>query len=506
MRREVGARTATIVMTWQKPVYPNHRRRVQVSTKPRRIKEDLNLNNIVGRQFDKAAATLRLPKGLPEQIKSCNAVYQVRFPVKLNGGYQIITGWRAEHSHHKKPLKGGIRYSPHVTQDEVMALAALMTYKCAIVNVPFGGAKGGLQISPWDYSRNQIEQITRRFASELISKGFMGPGIDVPAPDMGTGEREMAWLANTYDTFHPGGLDNLACVTGKPIEQGGIQGRREATGRGVMYGLREACSNKRDMKACSLTVGLEGKTVSVQGFGNVGSNAARLLAEEGCRIVAVGEWNGGVYNPEGLDIDALQAHRRKKGSILNFPGAKNLSDPQDCLEVPCDILVPAALENQITASNANKIRARVVAEAANGPTTPAAEEILLDKGILIIPDIYLNSGGVTVSYFEWTKNISHMRYGRMEKRFEEMQSERFVARTEQLVRREFAPDARREMVKGPGELDLVNSGLEETMTTAYREIREVMMRRKHVSDLRTAAFVSAIEKIATSYHQLGIFP
>ncbi len=472
-----------------------------------KVAEDLNLNHIVSDQFDRAARFVELPAGLLEQIKACNNVYQVQFPVKIGDRYVIFEAWRAEHSHHRKPLKGGIRYSRMVSQDEIMALAALMTYKCAIANVPFGGSKGGIRLRPRDYTAEQLERITRRFTAELIAKNFIGPGINVPAPDYGTGEREMAWIADTYDAFHPGQLDNMACVTGKPTSQGGIAGRREATGRGIVFALREVFRQPGVLKAHRLSGSLEGKTVSVQGFGNVGYHVAKILHEEdGARIIAVGEWDGTVYNPKGLDIPALQAHRLKTGSIRNFPRAKTLPKPTDSLEIECDILVPAALENQITAENAGKLRCRIVAEAANGPTTPAAEKVLNDKGVLVLPDIFLNAGGVTVSYFEWTKNISHMRYGRLEKRLDEHQRTSLVRSTEDLVGRKFPEADRRGLLRGVSEEDLVNSGLEETMVTAFEEIWQIRVGTKGVKDMRTAAYISAIQKVGKAYLELGVFP
>ncbi len=467
--------------------------------------EDLNLNNIVSTQFDKAAKHVDLPKGLLNQIKVCSNVFMVQFPVKFGKRYEMFCGWRAEHSHHRKPLKGGIRYSRLVSQDEVMALAALMTYKCAIVNVPFGGSKGGVQLRARNYSPEQLEKITRRFAAELIRKKFLGPGINVPAPDYGTGPREMAWICDTYDAFNPGELDNMACVTGKPLSQGGIRGRTEATGRGVVYGLRELFRRPKELKKCKLAGGLEGKSVSVQGFGNVGSHVANILhTEDGARIVAVGEWDGTIYNPEGLDIPALVRHRKKTGSIQGFRGSKKLAKPGDCLEVECDILVPAALENQINTHNMKNIRCRVLAEAANGPTTPAAEEYLSKRGVMVLPDIFMNAGGVTVSYFEWTKNISHIRYGRLDKRIDLAKRANLVEAIEGLVSSKF-PD-RDKLVRETDELDLVNSGLEETMITAFGEIVEIRNRRRSVTDLRTAAYISAIEKVGTTYLELGIFP
>jgi glutamate dehydrogenase (NAD(P)+) len=470
--------------------------------------EDLNLNNIVSRQFEKAAAHVNLPPGLLQQIRVCNNVYYMQFPVKIDDKYVIFEAWRAEHSHHRKPLKGGIRYSRMVDQHEIMALAALMTYKCAIGNVPFGGSKGGIKLRPRDYTPEQLQKITRRYTAELIAKNFIGPGINVPAPDYGTGEREMAWIADTYDAFHPGGIDNWACVTGKPLSQGGIRGRREATGRGVVFGLREAFHDPGALKKTGLKGTLEGKTVAVQGFGNVGYHVAKILFEEdGCKIVAVGEYDGAVINPKGLDIGKLAQWFHAKGTIKGFPGAtKTLANGVDVLSLPVDIIIPAALENQITRANADKVQARIVAEAANGPTTTEAEKILLKKGILILADVYLNSGGVTVSYFEWAKNISHMRYGLLQKRADAFQRSQIVTATEDLMHAKFPRSVRDGLLKGLDEEDLVRSGLEETMSTAYQEISTILNKNKKVTDFRTAAFVCAIEKVGLAYLELGVFP
>jgi len=459
----------------------------------------------VNRIFDRAAAYTKHPKGLLDQIKACNSVYRMEFPIKRDdGSIEVIRAYRAEHSHHKLPTKGGIRYAETVNEDEVMALAALMTYKCAIVDVPFGGAKGGVKIDRRKYSDAELERITRRYTFELLRKNFIGPGIDVPAPDYGTGPREMAWILDTYNSFSANPLEALACVTGKPVGQGGVRGRKEATGRGVYFGVREACSVEEDMKALGLQTGLAGKTVVVQGLGNVGYHAAKFLAEGGAVLVGLAEIEGAIYNPEGLDLEAVMAHRRQTGSILNFPGAKNLERPEYALELPCDILVPAALENQITVENAPHIQAKIIAEAANGPVTVEAEEILLKKGVLIIPDVYLNAGGVTVSYFEWLRNLSHVRFGRLSKRFEERTFSRILEVIEDLTGKKVPIELVQEVAHGADEEDLVNSGLEETMVTAYQEIQAV--RRKHNVDLRTAAFISAIEKVAKSYMELGIFP
>ena len=456
--------------------------------------------------FEKAAALTEYPRGLLDLIKAPNAIYSVQFPVRTAKGYEVFQGWRIEHSHHRVPVKGGVRYAPTVDEDEVTALAALMTYKCAIVDVPFGGAKGGVKIDTKQYSAEDLEKITRRYTSELIKKNFMGPGVDVPAPDYGTGPREMAWMADTYGAFYPAAVDQLACVTGKPVTQGGIRGRVEATGRGVYYGLREACGDVDDMKRLGLERGLEGKRVVVQGLGNVGYHTACFCQEAGCVIIALAERDGAIHRPEGLDVEAVVKHQKATGSILNFPGAKNLTPTQRALELECDILIPAALENQLTAENAPRIRTKILAEAANGPTTAEAEKILLDRGVYVIPDVYLNAGGVTVSYFEWIKNLSHVRFGRVAKRFEEASHNRMVSAIEKATGRLFSDEERRRIAHGPSEIDLVNSGLEETMIDAYQQIRELSRRDSRITDLRTAAFLSALNKVATSYLELGIFP
>lgn len=457
--------------------------------------------------FDKAAKQTDHHPGLIEQIKYCNSIYEFKFPLKQDDGtIRIIQAFRVEHSHHKLPVKGGIRYSEMVNADEVKALAALMTFKCAIVDVPFGGAKGGVRIEPRRHSVEHLERVTRRYTSELVKKNFIGPGIDVPAPDYGTGAREMAWMADTYAALNPGQIDASACVTGKPIAQGGIHGRTEATGRGVYYGLERACSYEEDMKKLGLGVGIDGKTIVVQGLGNVGYFAGKFMEEAGGRIVAIAEYEGGIYNPKGLDVDAVFQHRRETGSILNYPGAKNFEKNIDALEYDCDILIPAALEQQITAENAPRVKAKIIGEAANGPITAEAEQILLKKGVMIIPDMYLNAGGVTVSYFEWLKNLSHVRFGRMSKRFEEAATAKLLSVVERVTNQQLSKEDREMVIHGADEIDLVNSGLEETMHNAYDDIRQVWLTHDGVSDLRTAAFVSAINKIAVSYMQLGIFP
>ena len=456
--------------------------------------------------FDQAAALTAHPAGLLAQIKECNSVYRFAFPLrKDDGSIEVIHGWRVEHSHHKMPVKGGIRYSPDVNEDEVKALAALMTFKCAIVDVPFGGAKGAVQIDPRAWTVEQLERVTRRYTHELVKKNFIGPGIDVPAPDYGTGEREMAWIVDTYQALNPGSLDALASVTGKPTTQGGIQGRREATGRGLFYALREVCAEAGDMKRLGLASGIEGKRVVIQGLGNVGYHTAKFCREGGAIIVAIAEREGAIFNAEGLDEEKVFQHRTETGSILDYAGATNLTGTSAALELDCDVLVPAALENQLTEENAPRIKARIILEGANGPTTPVAEEILLSKGILIVPDIYANAGGVTVSYFEWLKNLSHVRFGRMGKRYEEATKREILRTIEQATGRELAEADHKYIMRGASELDLVNSGLEETMVTACHELLQTRERHQ-LQSLRTAAFLNALEKVARSYMELGIFP
>ena len=463
--------------------------------------------DFVNQYFDRAAEGSAHPPGLLTIIKACNSVYRISFPFRhADGTLELINAWRVEHSHHKLPTKGGIRYAPFVDEEEVKALAALMTYKCAIVDVPFGGAKGAVQVDPKKYTPPQLERITRRYTHELVKKNFIGPGIDVPAPDYGTGEREMSWIVDTYLAMHPGSLDGMGCVTGKPVTQGGVRGRREATGRGLFFAIREACSIAEDMRALGLSSGLEGKRVIVQGLGNVGYHAAKFCQEGGAHVVAIAEYDGAIANDKGLDVDAVAKRRTESGSILGFPGARDLKVSGEALELDCDILLPAALENVLTADNASRVKAKIVLEGANGPTTPDAEKIFRDRGVMVIPDIYANAGGVTVSYFEWLKNLSHVRFGRMEKRLEERDEAGFVRALEKLTGKTLSEEERKTLVHGSEEQDIVNSGLEETMTVAYHDVRNMLKQQPALRDLRAAAFRTAIDKVARSYLELGVFP
>lgn len=460
----------------------------------------------VNQFVDKAAMHTEHPAGLIRQIKMCNSIYKFNFPIKLEDGtFQVLEGYRVQHSQHKMPTKGGIRFAETVNEDEVKALAALMTYKCALVNVPFGGAKGGVKINTRQYSVEMLENITRRYTSELIKKNFIGPAIDVPAPDYGTSAREMAWIADTYAAFNPDDVNSSGCVTGKPLSQSGVEGRTEATGMGVMFGLREAVCVEEDMKELGLTKGLEGKRVIIQGFGNVGYWSAKALQDQGALIIGIAEFEGGVYDEKGLDVEDLFRHRKETKSILNYKNATNYENSAELLEEECDILVPAALENQITEKNAPRIKAKIVGEGANGPVTPEAENILLQKGVMVIPDMYLNAGGVTVSYFEWLKNLSRVSFGKIDKRYDELNNLRLVQAIEKASNSRLSDDIRKKIVRGASERDLVLSGLEDTMVTSYHEVRNTLKQKK-LKSMRTAAFIVSINKIAISYLDLGIFP
>ncbi len=460
--------------------------------------------------FNRAVALMDLPPGLEEKIRVCNATYTVRFGVRLRGKIETFTGYRSVHSEHMEPVKGGIRFSLGVNQDEVEALAALMTYKCSLVEAPFGGSKGGLCIDPREYDDHELELITRRFAYELIKRDMINPAQNVPAPDMGTGEREMAWIADQYKRMNTTDINGVACVTGKPINAGGIQGRTEATGRGVQYALHAFFRDVEGMEKAGLTGTLKGKRVVVQGLGNVGYHAAKFLSEEdGCVITGIIERDGALYNEDGLDVEAVHQWIVKHGTITGYPDAQLQEDGAALLEAPCDILVPAALEGVINLGNAERIAAPLIIEAANGPVTAGADEILRGKGTVIIPDMYANAGGVTVSYFEWVKNLSHIRFGRMQRRQEEARHQLVVDELERLsadsgIGWELSPNFKEKYLRGAGELELVRSGLDDTMSTAYESMAHVWHARDDVDDLRTAAYLVSIEKVAASYRAKGL--
>ena len=461
--------------------------------------------------FNRAVKLMDLSPGLEQKIRVCNSTYTVRFGVRLRGKIETFTGYRSVHSEHMEPVKGGIRYAMSVNQDEVEALAALMTYKCALVETPFGGSKGGLCIDPRAWDEHELEMITRRFAYELIKRDLINPAQNVPAPDMGTGEREMAWIADQYARMNTTDINAKACVTGKPPHAGGIQGRVEATGRGVQYALREFFRHKEDSAKAGLSGDLDGKRVVVQGLGNVGYHAAKFLSEEdGCTVVAIIERDGGLLNANGLDIEAVGQHlNANMGSVKGFAGGTYVEDGASLLEVDCDILIPAALEGVIHVGNAARIKAPLIIEAANGPITFGGDEILRKMGVVIVPDMYANAGGVTVSYFEWVKNLSHIRFGRMQRRAEEARHTLLVDELERLssekgVSWTMSPGFKERYLRGAGELELVRSGLDDTMRGAYQAMREVWHSRPEVEDLRVAAYLVSIGRIAKTYQTKGL--
>lgn len=477
-------------------------------TSPR--KKEPSFRQSVDMMFNRAVALMDLPPGLEEKIRVCNSTYTVRFGVRLRGQIQTFTGYRSVHSEHMEPVKGGIRFAMSVNQDEVEALAALMTYKCSLVEAPFGGSKGGLCIDPRLYDEHELEQVTRRFAYELAKRDLIHPSQNVPAPDMGTGEREMSWIADQYARMNTTDINARACVTGKPLHAGGIAGRVEATGRGVQYALQEFFRHPEDTAMAGLSGGLEGKKVVVQGLGNVGYHAAKFLSEEdGAKIVGIIEHDGALTDENGLDVEAVSRWIRANGGVTGFSDATYVKEGAKVLEAECDILIPAAMEGVINLDNASRVKAAMIVEAANGPVTAGADEVLRNKGVVIIPDMYANAGGVTVSYFEWVKNLSHIRFGRMQRRQEEARHQLVVDELERLsadsgIGWQLSPGFKDKYLKGAGELELVRSGLDDTMRGAYQSMREVWHGRDDINDLRVAAYLVSIDRVAKSYHAKGL--
>ncbi|KAI8879375.1 glutamate dehydrogenase [Backusella circina FSU 941] len=458
----------------------------------------------VEKYYDSAANLSEVQPHTLAHLRAVDSVLRVTFPIECeNGKYEVIEGYRAQHSRHRLPVKGGIRFSEEVDLQEVEALASLMTYKCAVVDVPFGGAKGGIKIDPSKYSVEQLERITRRYTMELCQKKFIGPGLDVPAPDVGTGPREMAWIQDTYAQFNIGDVNSAGCVTGKPLSQGGVRGRTEATGLGVYYGIREFLGYPEVQKKTGLSGKVEDMRVVIQGFGNVGYHAAKFFQENGAKIVGIGERDCAIYDAGGLNVEEVFKFYRTHSTFKGYSNSATIYDVSTrILETDCDILIPAALERQIGLRNAANIKAKIIGEAANGPLTPGAHEVLESTGKVVIPDLLLNAGGVTVSYFEWLKNLSHVRFGRMNKKWDERARSKVVALVEENAGRELTEAERKAIVHGAEEADLIYSGLEDTMIQACQETRQTAELKK--VDFRTAAYINAIQKIAAVYEGSGM--
>ena len=446
---------------------------------------------------------VNIDSNISKILKSCRSVLQVKFPVKIRGQIEIFQGWRAVHSNHRLPVKGGLRFSTNVNQEEVEALASLMTFKCAVVDVPFGGAKGGLLINPKKYDEESLEKITKKFARELIRRGYLSPARDVPAPDMGTSQREMGWILDTYKSLHPDDINHSACVTGKSIDHGGIKGRLEATGRGVCEALKEFFRHSNELKKHKIDGQLSDQEIIVQGFGNVGLHSAKALYNNGAKIIGIAEKEGGIFNKKGIDIYQLEEYQNQKNTILNFPNSEIIKNSNDLLSYKCDILIPAALESVITLKNALTIQAKIICEGANGPVTYRANKKLLEKGKVIIPDIYANAGGVTVSYFEWIRNTSHIRMGRLNKRYEEYKGQAIINAIQSISETKIPESLIKKLVHGANEEDIIASGLEDTMRLAFQEMLEIKG-YYNLSDYRMSAYAVALKKIEKSYLELGI--
>lgn len=459
-----------------------------------------NFRDSVTLMAEHAMSFMDLPEGIAENIRSCGSTYTVRFGVRIRGDYSTFVGYRAVHSDHMEPVKGGIRYSPLVNQEEVEALAALMTYKCALVEVPFGGSKGGLVINPADYSEEELEKITRRFAQELIKRDLINPSQNVPAPDMGTGAREMAWIVDEYRRIHTTDINAKACVTGKPLFAGGIAGREEATGRGIQYAAREFFRDEKDVQSAHLSGTLTGKKIIVQGLGNVGYHAALFLStEDECVVTGVIERDGAIFDASGIDVQQIKKHISETGGVKGYAKGKFIEHGAELLTENCDILIPAASEGAINGENAHKIQSPLIIEAANGPITVNADNILRARGCTILPDLFANAGGVTVSYFEWVKNLSHIRFGRMQRRREEAMNAASIELIEKISGKSIPSHAKVSELVGSREIDVVRSGLDDTMRSTLQAIKKTKEKLGYKTDFRTAAYVTAIERIAKTY-------
>jgi len=446
---------------------------------------------------------INIDSNISKILKTCRSVLQVQFPVKINGQIEIFCGWRAVHSNHRLPVKGGLRFATNVNQEEVEALASLMTFKCAVVDVPFGGAKGGLIIDPKKYDEENLEKITKKFARELIRRGYLSPARDVPAPDMGTSQREMGWILDAYKSLRPDDINHAACVTGKSTDHGGIKGRLEATGRGICEALKEFFRHPRELTRHNITGQLSDQEIIIQGFGNVGSNTAKSLYDNGAKIIGIAEKEGGIFNPKGIDIYELEKYRNTENTILNYPNTEIIKNSNDLLSYKCDILIPAALESVITLKNFDTIQAKIICEGANGPITYRANKKLLDRGKVIIPDIYANAGGVTVSYFEWIRNTSHIRMGRLNKRYEENRGEAIIKAIQNISDKEISPALIKQLVHGANEEDIILSGLEDTMRVAFQDMLAIKD-EYNLNSYRMSAYAIALKKIEKSYLELGI--
>ena len=456
----------------------------------------------VSKMFDDAVEILGVEPGLAKQIKSCNSTHTIRFGVKLKKGIKVFTGWRSVHSEHLEPVKGGIRYSPAVNASEVEAMAALMTFKNAVIDVPFGGSKGGLKITPSKYDDEDLEKITRRFTEELVKRGLISPSLNVPAPDMGTGKKEMAWIADEYKRLNPQDINAYACVTGKPENMGGVDGRTEATGRGIFYAL-SSFFNSPDIKKTSLKGKLSSQSIIIEGLGKVGYYAARALRDHGCKVIGVIEKKTAFYNQNGLDIDQIDSWIKDTRDPKDYPSQNEIKSREELLSVGCDVFIPAAREGTITEENQKILNTKLICEGANGPLTSRADHYLNKRGILIIPDLYANAGGVAVSYFEWVRNLSHMRFGRMEKRRKEYETTSILSVIESSTGKRVSSKTKSMLNQGPTELDLVRSGLEDMMTEAYENM-SIIWNENNYPTLRSTAYIYSIKKLIESYKSIGI--